>query len=109
MDNYLITDFDNPYYDNKVIINGSIEVNGRVNVEAEKSEDNIITIKGILATVYYEGDIQTIETRRYFISNIDVYKEEYCTGEETIAYSFKAESVIVKYQISPDDYKVIGK
>lgn len=108
MDNYLITDFDNAP-DNEIILNGYIKVKGAVNVSAEKDSDNRITIKGILASAYYEGDIQTIETRRYFIQNIDVYKEDYCTDEETIVYSFTAESITVKYQISPDDYKIINK
>lgn len=104
--NYRLTDFDGA--NDEIVINNRIFTKGHANVEIIKKDkatvdgykhsQEYLEIKGVLATEYYEKDIRTIETRRYYIEDIDVYKEQYGTKEDLIAYHFKAGSIVVKYQ-----------
>ena len=103
---YNLTDFDGA--NDEIVINGRIFAKGHANVEIIKKDkatvdgyrhsQEYLEINGVLATEYYEKDIRTIETRRYYIEDIDVYKEQYGTKEDLIAYHFNAGSIVVKYQ-----------
>ena len=108
-----MVDFDaNPY---EIVLNNAIRVAGSVSVSMTRNETaqdplsdgpyRSILIEGVLATKYFEQDIEKIETRRYVIMNVDVYSEEFGSLEDEIIYRFKADAFRVKYQMteSPDE------
>ena len=57
-----------------------------------------VDIEGTLITSFYEQNIASIETRRFFIDEVDVYEESFQSINDDITYKFKAGSVRVKYQ-----------
>ena len=57
-----------------------------------------VEIEGTLITSYYEQNISSIETRRFFIDEVDVYEESFQSLDDDITYKFRAGSVRVKYQ-----------
>ena len=57
-----------------------------------------VEIEGTLITSYYEQNISSIETRRFFIDEVDVYEESFQSLDDDIIYKFRAGSVRVKYQ-----------
>ena len=57
-----------------------------------------VEIEGTLTTSYYEQNISSIETRRLFIDEVDVYEESFQSLDDDITYKFRAGSVRIKYQ-----------
>lgn len=92
----------------EIVINGEERVGGKIEFsmkinEAERDplsseEYYSILMEGKLITKFYETDIRNLETRRYFIDGIEVYKEDFSSLTDDIIYSFKAKSIRVKYQ-----------
>ena len=92
----------------EIVINGEERVGGKIEFsmkinEAERDplsseEYYSILMEGKLVTKFYETDIRNLETRRYFIDGIEVYKEDFSSLTDDIIYSFKAKSIRVKYQ-----------
>lgn len=92
----------------EIVINGEERVGGKIEFsmkinDAERDplsseEYYSILMEGTLVTKFYETDIRNLETRRYFIDGIEVYKEDFTSLSDDIIYSFKAKSVRVKYQ-----------
>ena len=94
----------------EVVLNNNIRVAGTLSVSMEKNETppdplsdepyRSIIIKGMLATKYFEQDIEKIETRRYSITGVEVYAEEFGSLEDEIVYKFLADAFRVKYQLT---------
>ena len=92
----------------EIVVNGEERVGGKIEFsmkinEAERDplsseEYYSILMEGKLITKFYETDIRNLETRRYFIDGIEVYKEDFSSLTDDIIYSFKAKSIRVKYQ-----------
>ena len=92
----------------EIVINGEERVGGKIEFsmktnDAERDplsseEYYSILMEGTLVTKYYETDIRSLETRRYYIDGIEVYKEEFSSLTDDIFYSFRAKSIRVKYQ-----------
>ena len=92
----------------EIVINGEERVGGKIEFsmkinEAERDplsskEYYSILMEGKLINKFYETDIKNLETRRYFIDGIEVYKEDFSSLTDDIIYSFKAKSIRVKYQ-----------
>lgn len=92
----------------EVVINKEKRIGGKVSFFMKKNdaardilsseEYRAIIMEGTLVTKYYENNISSLETRRYFIDDIEVYKEEFSSLTDDIVYSFKAGSVRIKYQ-----------
>ena len=92
----------------EIVINGEERVGGKIEFsmktnDAERDplsseEYYSILMEGTLVTKYYETDIRSLETRRYYINGIEVYKEELSSLTDDIFYSFRAKSIRVKYQ-----------
>ena len=92
----------------EMVINGEERVGGKIEFsmktnDAERDplsseEYYSILMEGKLVTKFYETDIRNLETRRYFIDGIEVYKEDFSSLTDDIIYSFKAKSIRVKYQ-----------
>ena len=101
-----IIDFDaSPYL---VAINGNKLIGGTVSIRMRRNDAPpdplsskpyiLVDIEGEFTTSYYEQNIVSIETRRLFIDEIDVYEENFQSIDDNITYKFKAGSVRVKYQ-----------
>ena len=63
------------------------------------------SINGILAVHDYIEDIETIESERYLLKNVSVYKESFGSNEYMILYHFIAEDLTVKEDVLDDDIK----
>lgn len=82
-----------------IVINDNILTHGRFEFSNVKEiENNKIYIEGKLLTPYYEPDIKSVETRRYSVDNIDVYREDFGSLNDDVCYSFRATLSRVKYQ-----------
>lgn len=99
-------DFDFDKNSEIVVINDKIKVIGAISYSLTKLnkeneyglEEEILEIEGSLITNYYTQDITKLETCRYILDDIEVYKEEFGSREENIIYRFKAQYARVKYQ-----------
>ena len=84
------------------IVGGKIEFSMKTNDTARdplsSEEYYSILMEGTLVTKYYETDIRSLETRRYYIDGIEVFKEEFSSLTDDILYSFRAKYIRVKYQ-----------
>lgn len=93
----------------KIIINNSLEVKGKVSITREKDidENNIIILKctGALSTHLYIDEIDTIETERFIIHNVDVFRESMGSDDYNIIYEFSSDDVEMKgIDVKIDDY-----
>lgn len=101
---YVDFDFDNN--NEIVVINDKIKVAGAISYSLAKVikpnefgiDEETLEITGSLVTSYYTQDITKLETCRFILDGIEVYKEEFGSREENIVYRFNAEYARVKYQ-----------
>lgn len=64
-----------------------------------------VTIKGILAIHDYEDEIKIIESERYRLDDVEVYKESFGSNEYMILYSFTAGKLTIKPDNVDDNIK----
>ena len=64
-----------------------------------------MTIKGVLAMHDYEDEIETIESERYRLDNVEVYKESFGSNEYMILYFFTAGNLTIKPDNVDDNIK----
>lgn len=64
-----------------------------------------MTIKGILAIHDYEDEIKIIESERYRLDDVEVYKESFGSNEYMILYSFTAGKLTIKPDNVDDNIK----
>ena len=101
----------------EVLLNGTVVAKGAVSVELKSriefdefgKENQIITIDGVMQTGYYIPDLETIETRRYYIQGVSVQEEHYGSSENKIVYVFQASLFQVKFQDERDQYYRVEK
>lgn len=86
MANIRITSSDKKSYNEK----------GNLTFEAQKTVDNEIVITGRMTTHKYIEDIDKIETHRYILKGVDVFKEVFGSDDFDILYEFIAKDYIVK-------------
>lgn len=91
----------------KIIINDNLQVNGKLNIERSLIEESYIDsngnskikqylkIEGILSTHLYFEDIEKIETNRYELLDVEVYKEAFASDDYNILYYFTAKTLNV--------------
>lgn len=75
----------------KLLINDSIELDGKFTIEQEanKSVKPVIIYKrGILEINSYIEDIYKLENDKYVVTGIDVYREIFASEENSIGYEF---------------------
>lgn len=63
------------------------------------------SINGILAIHDYIDDIYEIESERYLLKNVSVYKESFGSNEYMILYHFIAEDLKIKEDVINEDIK----
>lgn len=78
----------------KIKINGE-EIEGRFSMATE-NVDGILHSYGQIVTKTYFEEIKEIENRRYFISNVEVYKEEFGSEDDEILYTFNFDGLQIK-------------
>lgn len=77
----------------------AIKVNGNVTFEAELievNEEERIQITGKMMTHKYIEEIEKIETHRYILTGIEVWRETFGSDDFNILYEFVANDYIVK-------------
>lgn len=77
----------------------AINVNGNVTFQAELIEVNEIEkiqVVGKMTTHKYLEEIDKIETHRYILTGIEVYRETFGSDDFNILYEFVANDYIVK-------------
>ena len=93
-----------------VKINAERFIRGKVSITRRRNDElemKVIETFGILATHDYIEHIDTIETERYLLSEVDVYQEDFGSNDYNIVYSFKANNLIIKDDYIPDKVKEV--
>lgn len=88
-------------------INTEQYVRGRMSICREKDDDGTIVTYGIFETHDYFENIHTLESERYFLSNVDIVKEDFGTNDYNIKYTFTAETLVIKDDYIPLNVKYI--
>ena len=71
----------------------------------EAGEPTGMIISGLLATHEYIEEIYEIESERYLLEDVSVYKESFGSNEYMILYYFTAKDLTVKQDVVDDDIK----
>lgn len=78
----------------------TLNVKGRLTFTTELLKDETgmeyIRVEGQMVTHKYIEDIFKIETHRYLLSNIEVYKETFGSDDFNILYEFTAKDYTIK-------------
>ena len=84
-----------------IIINNNLSVNGRVTFERLPNEErNGFIVSGVLLTHLYFDDITSIETKRFKMTGVEVYKEAFGSDDYNIGYYFTCTNVEILGQES---------
>lgn len=88
-----------------------IRVNNRIDVKGELTfvinSDN--TIEGQFITHGYHELIQSLESNRYLLTDIEVYQEKFDANDYNIVYLFTAKNRIIKGGITNLDIDIIHR
>lgn len=66
-----------------------------------------VVIVGIFSTHDYIEELDTIESERYLIQDINVYEETFGSNDYEISYEFVAGSLTVKEDYVPEKVKIV--
>lgn len=66
----------------------TLETQGQMTVSLDKTTDGDIVCIGKLALHQYIEEIEKIESNRYLLTGVDVYKEVFGTNDFNILYEF---------------------
>lgn len=104
--NFLLKNWDEKEH-NFIVINESIIVPGTMNIiiqkVVEKNKKIYFKITGALETEYYEKEIRSLESSRYYVSDVDVISEEFGSLDDSVVYRFEAQYFTPKYQTEKYD------
>lgn len=80
-----------------IIINNRISANGKLSVDRmlNETKDGFI-IAGVFASHLYYEDIKSLESNRFKVSGVQVYKESFGSDDYNILYHFIADKFILK-------------
>ena len=84
----------------KISVNDQYLINGRVSIRRYKKEDGGISVEGSFATHYYFEEINSLESYRYLLTNIEVVEEVFGTDDFDIVYNFVADNIEIKSDMS---------
>lgn len=74
----------------KLCINDKIKCNGTMDFSLIETEKGSVECHGRLMTHRYIEELKSIETDRYILGKIHVYKESFASGDYNIMYEFRA-------------------
>lgn len=94
----------------KINNDSNTNIYGRLSVDREavyneKGEMTGVQVTGMLAVHEYFEEITEIESERYLVKNVNVYKESFGSNEYLILYYFIADDFDVKPDTLNDDVK----
>lgn len=72
---------------------------------SEAGEPTGMVISGLLAVHEYIEEIYEIESERYLLTDVSVYKESFGSNEYMILYYFTAKDLTVKQDVVDEDIK----
>ena len=80
-----------------IIINNRVSANGKLSVDRmlNETKDGFI-IAGVFASHLYYEDIKSLESNRFKVSGVQVYKESFGSDDYNILYHFIADKFILK-------------
>lgn len=76
---------------NKLLLNGKLTFNRKLNEDGKS-----VTITGLLLTHLYFDEINSIETERYILNNVNVYQESFGSDDYNIGYLFNCSDLQIK-------------
>lgn len=92
----------------KIVVNENLKVNGKLTFEREINEQGTgFNISGVFATHLYFEDITSLDTPRFSLKGIEVYRESFGSDDYNILYHFTAESIEVFGTKIDDAYYVL--
>lgn len=74
----------------KLCINDKLKCNGTMDFTLVETESRVVECHGRMVTHRYIEELNSIESDRYKLEKITVYKETFSTGDYNIMYEFKA-------------------
>ena len=81
-------------------INDNLEVNGNLTftrtLVTNEEGKLCFDINGVLSTHLYFDDINSLETARYILNDVEVYQESFGSDDYNIIYLFKAKDIEIK-------------
>lgn len=80
---------------NKVVLNDSVEVNGKFSFVAEYDESTkVLNINGGLVVTgpYIDYNVESIANERYELTGVRIYKESFGSEDDEIVYYFQAQT-----------------
>lgn len=86
-------------------VNDRLDVKGELIFTVDKDEN----IEGQFITHGYHEVIQSLETNRYLLNDIEVYKEQFDANDYNIVYFFTAKTRIIKGGITNLNINIIHK
>lgn len=100
----------------KININDNLLLNGKLTFNRTINEDkNGFVISGLLLTHLYFDEINSIETERYKLTNVNVYQESFGSDDYNVGYLFTCDNLHVKgfevdgakFILYPEEMKII--
>ena len=85
-------------------------VKGKLTIERSAIEiegELTIETRGIFTTHDYFEEIHTLESERYLLQGITVYKESFGSNDYDIGYEFMVKNLIVKDDYIPEEIKAV--
>lgn len=106
----------------KIIVNDSLQVNGKLSFERSLVNEPFITsegeekirqyfkIEGVFSTHLYFDDIEKLETNRFELIDVEVYKEVFGSDDYNILYYFTAKDLeVLGYKQNGATYILYGE
>lgn len=86
---------------------GSLSFNRDAVIDEETGRITGFTISGVFATHEYIEDLYTIDSQRYKLTDVSVFRESFGSSEYMILYHFTAGHLEIKEENLPEDVKWI--
>lgn len=90
-------------------VNKEIFVEGKLTVERTlvkgENNSNRVIISGGFTTHDYFEEIQTLESERYLLQNVEVHKEYFGSNDYDIGYEFIAGNLTIKEDYIPQEIR----
>lgn len=95
----------------KLVINDNLLVNGKLSFErALNEEGTAFIIQGVLSTHLYFDDIEKIDSNRFTLDGVEVYKETFGSDDYNILYHFTAKQLeVLGYKQNGATYLLYGE
>lgn len=95
----------------KLVINDNLLIKGKLSFErALNEEGTAFIIQGVLSTHLYFDDIEKIDSNRFTLDGVEVYKETFGSDDYNILYHFTAKQLeVLGYKQNGATYLLYGE